>query len=147
MLKNAVEGNWESNLHKIAKIILWEYENYLIEKEGKAGYAPVKFGSIIDPHLEHIAPLTENEDVAAEYDIYDDEFKNNYLLTLGNFLLLSAPHNESIGNRPFEVKRNSFNQLKQQREIQQMTENDHIWNRTKIAERKEKIVNFILNNI
>lgn len=147
MLKNAVEGNWESNLHKIAKIILWEYENYLIEKEGKAGYAPVKFGSIIDPHLEHIAPLTENEDVAAGYDIYDDEFKNNYLLTLGNFLLLSAPHNESIGNRPFEVKRNSFNQLKQQREIQQMTENDHIWNRTKIAERKEKIVNFILNNI
>lgn len=147
MLKNAVEGNWESNLHGIAKIVLWEYENYLIEKEGKSGYAPIKYSSIKDPHLEHIAPQTENDDVSAGYDIYDEDFKVNYLLTLGNFLLLSAPHNESIGNRPFEVKRNSYNQLKQQREIQQMTEGDHVWNRAKIAERKEKIVNFILNNI
>lgn len=146
MLKNAVRGNWESNLHETAKIILWKYENYLIEKEGKAGYAPIKYNSIIKPHLEHIAPQTENEDIAAGYDIYDEDFKVNYLLTLGNFLLLSAPHNESIGNRPFEVKRNSYNQLKQQREIQQMTEKDHIWNRIKIAERKDKIMNFILQN-
>jgi len=147
MLKNAVEGNWESNLHGTAKIILWKYENYLIEKEGKAGYAPIKYSSIIKPHLEHIAPQTENEDVAAGYDTYDEDFKNKYLLTLGNFLLLSAPHNESIGNRPFEIKRNSYNQLRQQREIQQMTENDHIWNRIKIGERKDKIMNFILHNI
>lgn len=147
MLKKAVEGIWESNLHGIAKIILWKYENYLIEKEGKAGYAPIKYSSIIEPHLEHIAPQTENEDVAAGYDIYDEDFKLNYLLTLGNFLLLSRPHNESIGNHPFEVKRNTYNQLRQQREIQQMTENDHVWNRKKIAERKEKIMNFILNNI
>ena len=147
MLKNAVEGNWESNLHGIAKIILWKYENHLIEKEGKAGYAPIKYGSILNPHLEHIAPQTENEDVATGYDIYDEDFTVNYLLTLGNFLLLSAPHNESIGNRPFEIKRNSYDQLKQQREVQQMTEKDHIWDRAKIAERKAKIVNFVMENL
>ena len=146
-LKSAVEGNWYSNYHGIAKIILWKYENYLIEKEGKAGYAPIKYSSIKKPHLEHIAPQTENEDVAAGYDIYDEDFNANHLLTLGNFLLLSAPHNESIGNRPFEVKRMSYNQLRQQREIQQMTEKDHIWDRVKIAERKKKIVKFILENI
>ena len=143
-LKNAVESNWYSNYHSIAKIILWKYENFLIEKEGKAGYAPISYSSIKNPHLEHIAPQTENEEVAAGYDTYDEDFKEKYLLSLGNFLLLSAPHNESIGNRPFASKRESYNQLKQQREIQIMTENDCVWDRVKIAERREKIVNFIL---
>lgn len=142
--KNAVESNWYSNYHSIAKIILWKYENFLIEKEGKAGYAPISYSSIKNPHLEHIAPQTENEEVAAGYDTYDEDFKEKYLLSLGNFLLLSAPHNESIGNRPFASKRESYNQLKQQREIQIMTENDCVWDRVKIAERREKIVNFIL---
>lgn len=45
-LKNAVESNWYSNYHSIAKIILWKYENFLIEKEGKAGYAPISYSSI-----------------------------------------------------------------------------------------------------
>jgi hypothetical protein len=143
-LKNAVESNWYSNYHSIAKIILWKYENFLIEKEGKAGYAPISYSSIKNPHLEHIAPQTENEEVAAGYDTYYEDFKEKYLLSLGNFLLLSAPHNESIGNRPFASKRESYNQLKQQREIQIMTENDCVWDRVKIAERREKIVNFIL---
>lgn len=143
-LKNAVESNWYSNYHSIAKIILWKYENFLIEKEGKAGYASISYSSIKNPHLEHIAPQTENEEVAAGYDTYDEDFKEKYLLSLGNFLLLSAPHNESIGNRPFASKRESYNQLKQQREIQIMTENDCVWDRVKIAERREKIVNFIL---
>lgn len=143
-LKNAVESNWYSNYHSIAKIILWKYENFLIEKEGKAGYAPISYSSIKNPHLEHIAPQTENEEVAAGYDTYDEDFKEKYLLSLGNLLLLSAPHNESIGNRPFASKRESYNQLKQQREIQIMTENDCVWDRVKIAERREKIVNFIL---
>lgn len=147
ILKTAVDSNWYSNYHGIAKLILWKYENYLIEKEGKSGYAPISYNSIKTPHLEHIAPQTENEEPASGYDIYDDEFKERCLLCLGNFLLLSAPHNESIGNKPFEVKRNSYNQLRQQREIQEMTEVDHLWNRDKILKRKEKIISFIIENL
>ena len=131
----------------MAKIILWKYENYLIAEEGKDGYEPISFNSIIKPHLEHIAPQTENEEPAAGYDIYDEDFREHYLLCIGNFLLLSAPHNESIGNRPFEIKRASYNQLRQQREVQDMTANDHIWDRNKIKVRKDKIIEFIMNNL
>lgn len=146
-LKNAITENWWPNSHRVAKIILWKYENYLIAEEGKDGYEPISFNSIIKPHLEHIAPQTENEEPAAGYDIYDEDFREHYLLSIGNFLLLSAPHNESIGNRPFEIKRASYNQLRQQREIQDMTANDHIWDRNKIKIRKDKIIDFIMNNL
>lgn len=146
-LKNAITENWWPNSHRVAKIILWKYENYLIAEEGKDGYEPISFKSIIKPHLEHIAPQTENEEPAAGYDIYDEDFREHYLLSIGNFLLLSAPHNESIGNRPFEIKRASYNQLRQQREIQDMTANDHIWDRNKIKIRKDKIIDFIMNNL
>ncbi len=148
-LKNAIEGNWNSNYHWIAKIILWKYENYLIETEGKSGYASICYNSIKDPHLEHIAPQTEkdSEQIATGYDTYDDDFKEHYLYSIGNFLLLSAPHNESIGNKPFEKKRVTYDQLRQQREIQKMTESDHIWNREKIQKRKDKIITFVLENL
>ena len=147
-LKNVLNSPLYSGYHNSAKIILWKYENYLKENEGKAGYAPIHYNSISSAHLEHIAPQTENgEKIAAGYDEYDEDFTNNYLLSIGNFLLLSSTHNESIGNKPFEIKRNSYNQLRQQREIQEMTENDHIWDRKKIQTRKEKIVSFILNNL
>lgn len=147
-LRPVIESNWSSNDHWIAKIILWKYENYLISDEGKSGYSPIKYRSILNPHLEHIAPQTENgEKEASGYDAYDEEFREEYLLCLGNFLLLSAPHNESIGNKPFALKRSTYNQLKQQREIQIMTEQDSVWNREKIAQRKESIVNFILKQL
>ena len=143
-----IDNWWWQNAHDLAKIILWKYENYLIEKEGKKGYAPIPFRSIRKPHLEHIAPQTESgEKVASGYCKYDDDFRENYLYKIGNFLLLSAPHNESIGNRPFEVKRNSYTQLRQQREIQEMTESDHVWNKKKIQIRQDKIVDFIMENL
>lgn len=146
-MRNAIEGNWNQNYHGIAKIILWKYENFLIKNEGKDGYSPISYRSIKEPHLEHISPQTENEQIAAGYDLYDDVFKEHFLYSIGNFLLLSAPHNESIGNKPFEEKRASYNQLRQQREIQEMTEYDHSWDREKIQKRKEKIVSFVIENL
>ncbi len=146
-LRSSVEDNWWPNSHRVAKILLWKYENYLIKQEGKDGYEPISFKSVIKPHLEHIAPQTENEEPAAGYDDYDEDFCEHYLLSIGNFLLLSAPHNESIGNRPFEIKRASYNQLRQQREIQDLTANDSTWDRNKIKLRKEKIVDFIMENL
>lgn len=139
-------GNWSSSYHNLAKVILWRYENYLrlVAKECK-GYPLLPFHSIEKPHLEHIAPQTENgEKEAAGYGVYDDDFRENYLLRLGNFLLLSAPHNESIGNRPFAVKRDSYSNLCQQRKIQSMTLADMLWDKTKIAQRTQALLDFLV---
>ena len=69
------------------------------------------------------------------------------MLCIGNFLLLSAPQNESIGNKPFKLKRSTYNQLKQQFEIKEMTNDDCTWNREKIAQRKDKLIKFILEQL
>lgn len=126
----------------IAKILLWKYENHLIQAEGKLGYSPVRYESIKNPHLEHIAPQTENPE--SGYGEYDDEFKNHYIDCLGNYLLLSAHHNISIGNIPFEEKRKTYTQLRQQQEVRDMTEKERYWDKNKIATRKKKILEFLL---
>ena len=143
-LSNAASGNWYQNSHWLAKIVLWRYENHLIKSFGK-GYSPILFNSIEKPHLEHIAPQTQNgEKEATGYDTYDQDFWDNYMYRLGNFLLLSAPHNESIGNKPFELKRSTYEHLYQQREIIEWTAEDHKWDKPKIAKRTEKLVDFLL---
>ena len=131
--------------HDLAKILLWKYENYLIQAEGKFGYSPVRYDAIKNPHLEHIAPQTENPE--SGYDEYDDEFKNQYIDCLGNYLLLSAHHNISIGNIPFEKIRETYTQLRQQQEVRDMTETEHYWDKNKIATRKEKILKFLLETL
>ena len=125
-----------------AKFLLWKYENHLIEEEGKTEYLPIRYDSIVSPQLEHIAPQTENPE--SGYCEYDEDFRNHYLDCLGNYLLLSAHHNISIGNVPFEQKRASYNQLHQQQEVRDMTEMDKCWDKEKISKRKEKIVQFLL---
>jgi hypothetical protein len=141
-LQNSIQGQIE---HSTAKFILWKYENYL-ESQGKNGYSVTRFDKIKKPHLEHIAPQTENDKPATGYGRYTDSFREQCIDCLGNYLLLSAPHNESIGNKPFSIKRDSYTQLAQQREIQKMTESDIIWNREKIEDRLKKLTTFILNN-
>lgn len=126
----------------VIKMILWEYENHLIE-EGKPGYPLLRYDAIIKPQLEHIAPQTENPE--SGYCKYDVEFKQSYLDSLGNYLLLSAQHNISIGNIPFEEKRKTYTQLLQQQEVRDMTETDRIWNKEKIDVRKTKITKFVLD--
>jgi len=133
--------------HSIAKFLLWKYENYL-ENQGKNGYSLTRFDKIVSPELEHIAPQTptDGEPIAAGYCEYDEEFRNQYIDCLGNYLLLSKSHNCSVGNKPFSEKRNSYNHLEQQREIQKMTAESEIWDKEKISLRKDKIVKFILEN-
>lgn len=142
--KRALQGYFSNST--MAKYLLWKYENHLISKEGKAGYSPIKYESIKNPQLEHIAPQNPSEDPKSiGYCEYDEEFRNQYLNCLGNYLLLSGSHNASISNGPFEIKRKTYNQLRQQWEVQQMTESDKSWNKEKILARKNKIVSFILN--
>lgn len=144
-LRRSVQGGIQ---HSTAKYLLWKYEIYL-ESQGKAGYTASRFDKIISPELEHIAPQTptNGEPLAAGYCEYDEEFRQQYVDCLGNYLLLSKSHNCSVGNKPFSDKRESYTHLAQQREIQQMTEQLQMWSKQFIDQRKTKIVDFILKTI
>jgi hypothetical protein len=142
------EKSLQGKIHpSTAKFLLWKYENYL-QSQGKSGYSLTRFDSIESPELEHIAPQTPTCDdpTTAGYCEYDEEFINQNIDCLGNYLLISKSHNCSASNGPFSEKRKSFNYLAQQREIQEMTSDEEIWNKEKIHRRKEKIVNFILES-
>ncbi|MBJ6146316.1 DUF262 domain-containing protein [Hymenobacter sp. BT559] len=134
--------------HSIARFLLWKYENYL-QGQGKSGYALMRFDAISEPHLEHIAPQTptKGEPVAAGYPEYDDDFKNQFIDCLGNYLLLSASHNCSIGNQPFLKKRATYNHLAQQREIQDLSLDSGVWSKELIGKRKTDIITFITESL
>ncbi|MDB5142260.1 MAG: hypothetical protein JWQ66_973 [Mucilaginibacter sp.] len=136
-LEKSIQGGMQ---HSTAKFLLWKYENYL-GSQGKAGYS-LRFDQITKPELEHIAPQTEKP--AAGYGKYDEEFVQQYLDCLGNYLLISKSHNCSIGNRPFDEKRASYDYLIQQREVQQLTSEAKTWSKRLINNRKAMIIEFIL---
>ncbi len=144
-LEDAIQGKIS---HSIAKYLLWKYENEL-ESSGKKGYSLTRYDKINRPELEHISPQTPTKDkpLAAGYSKYNEEFIQEYLDCLGNYLLLSKSHNCSVGNKPFKVKRASYEYLAQQREIQNMTENEGKWTKKLIKKRKDKIVQFVLDNL
>ncbi len=144
-LEKSVQGGIN---HSAAKFILWKYEKHL-ESQGKSGYSVSRFDNIEKPELEHIAPQTfiNGESIAAGYCEYDEEFINQYIDCIGNYLLISKSHNCSVGNKPFKEKRSSYKHLSQQREIQNMTSDNDNWNKEKISFRKEKIIKFILENL
>lgn len=134
--------NMEMN-HQTAKVLLWKYENHLIQC-GKAGYKLLRYDDIKQPHLEHIAPQTENQEPYNGYCHYDDDFRNQYLERLGNYLLLSGSHNMSLSNGKFQIKRNSYKYLLQQLEVQKMTEQDQLWGKDEIHQRHKKIVDYLM---
>ena len=129
--------------HGVAKHLLWKYENHLIQS-GKAGYKLLRFDDIEQPHLEHIAPQKENTEEDNGYCPYDEEFRNQYLECLGNYLLLSGSHNISLSNGRFQIKRESYKHLQQQLEVQRMTEQDQLWEKDKIRQRHSKIVDYLM---
>ena len=140
-LERALQGGVN---HSTAKFLLWKYENHL-ESQGKSGYSPIRFDKITSPELEHIAPQTENPETG--YDTYDEEFINQHINCLGNYLLLSKSHNCSVGNKPFADKRASYTHLEQQREIQELTKDNPTWTRDLIQKRKERIVQYLMTNL
>ena len=141
--KEALQGALD---HKIAKHILWKYENYLISQE-KQGYGFMQMEQIVSPELEHIAPQTPSEGIpiAKGYCEYDEEFKNMYLDCIGNYLLISKSHNCSIGNVSFADKISSYNVLAQQREIKEIAKDK--WDKDDIKKRHDKIVKFVVEKI
>ena len=139
-LEKSIQGGIN---HKTAKHLLWKYEGYL-EKQGHEGYNPKRFDSIENPELEHIAPTTEPSERPHGYGEYDEEFRNQYLNCLGNYLLLSKSHNCAVGNVPFSKKLGTYKHNEQQREIQTLVSENGVWNKEVIQTRKAKIVRFIL---
>lgn len=132
--------------HSIAKYLLWKYEIHL-EKQGKAdGYAPSRFDKITKPELEHIAPVTEPKDKPHGYDVYDEDFKRNFLDCLGNYLLLSKQHNASISNGPLVDKLKTYGKNEQQRELKKLVPDGGIWSREIIQKRKDKIIEVIMSS-
>ena len=138
-----------SNYRPVQKYLLWLYENELRSTKLK-GYQKQKLSDIANGvDLEHIAPEKENKNSGSGYEPYDEEMEKQYINSLGNHLLLSSSHNRGIGNISFSLKRESYKEspLYQQREVFEMTENDHFWNKDKIDKRKEKIIQAILGLI
>jgi hypothetical protein len=141
-LERSIQGKVD---HKVAKFILWKYENEL-EANGKSGYAPSRFDKIESPELEHLAPSTEPAVKPHGYGVYDEEFTHQYLNCLGNYLLLSKSHNCSVSNNHLKDKIETYNHLAQQREIKGFVTESGIWDKEAITNRKTKIVKFVMDN-
>lgn len=150
-------SHWNSNALKKAlqegikaenaKFILWKYENFLCS-QGKPGYKEKRFTDIEKPQLEHIAPQHPRSATPEKdgYAKYDDIFIRNYLNCIGNYLLLSGYHNQSLSNDPFDKKRQTYTKLEQQREVFEMTKEKKIWGVREIKKRRNKIIAFVLEN-
>ena len=146
-LKNAMQGPLD---RQVARHLLWKYENLLESKGQKLGYNLKRYDAIVDPHLEHIAPLTEPKPSGSSnyYDKYDEEFQKRYLDCIGNYLLISGRHNQAIGNISFRKKYESYTLLEQQKEVRKLADgNKGRWDRKVIDTRKDKILDAILKNI
>jgi len=141
-LKDSLQGGIN---HSVAKYLLWKYEVHL-ERQGKSGYAPTRFDRIITPELEHIAPTTEPESRPHRYDNYDDEFRNQYLNCLGNYLLLSKSHNCAVGNIPLAQKLATYIHNEQQREVKGLVPENGIWSKGIIQKRKDQIISVIMSS-
>jgi hypothetical protein len=141
-LKESLQGGIN---HSVAKYLLWKYEVHL-EQQGKNGYSPTRFDRIVSPELEHIAPTTEPTIKPHGYDDYNEEFMNQYLNCLGNYLLLSKSHNCAVGNIPFADKIATYTHNEQQREIRKLVPENEVWTKELIQNRKEKIVRVIMKS-
>ena len=130
--------------HPLAKYLLWKYEGWL-EGRGKNGYHHCRFDEINRPELEHIAPSTEPSLKPHGYDEYDEEFKNESLNCLGNYLLLSKSHNCAVGNKSFKEKIETYKHNEQQREVRELGLEFGTWTRDLIQERKKRIIDAVLN--
>jgi Asp-tRNA(Asn)/Glu-tRNA(Gln) amidotransferase C subunit len=140
-LKKSLQGDIK---HSVAKYLLWKYEVYL-EQQGKDGYSPTRFDKIKNPELEHIAPTTEPEKRSHGYGKYDDEFKEQYLNSLGNYLLLSKSHNCAVGNIPLDKKLATYTHNEQQREVKNLVPKNGKWDKKLIKTRKNRIIEAIMN--
>ena len=145
-VKEVINSNWFYN-NPVDNYLLWKYEGSLKAK----GYSNISFESVEREEIEHISPRTptEGDPIANGYDDYDEEFIEKYLNCIGNLMLISKYNNCELGNKPFNIKLNSYNDkaaLSQHLEIQDFISDPikPVWDRESIKNRKEKILKFSL---
>lgn len=145
--------------NRVDNYVLWKYELYICDDNHPKPHK-VSFEDLIhNESIEHIAPQTptNGDPVANGYGIYDDKenpsngiVSGDWLNCIGNLMLISKPHNSSIGNKPFSDKLESYgrdNLLNQQKEIGTYIEsrNNPIWNKDAIKSRKAKIIAAVMD--
>jgi hypothetical protein len=134
----------------VLNYLLWRYEASIQSK----GYV-VGSMKLENEQIEHISPQVppNSEPIASGYEVdannqYTDDFKRDYLNSLGNLMLISGSHNASIGNKAFSEKLNSYNKnplLNQQGEIKNFASGTHdtpVWDSVAIDKRHEMIRDF-----
>ncbi len=148
------DKNMESYLYgamygnKSLNYLLWKYENS-IQSYG-CSILRIK---IDEEQIEHISPQkpTNGDPMATGYEVnekneYSEDFVRKKLNCVGNLMLISRGHNQSIGNQPFSMKLSSYKNnplLRQQAEIVNFTDPENSPNKWGIAEidkRCDKIV-------
>jgi len=156
-IKNVVQGNM---YHDLTRYILKRYEIHL-RKTSKENY-PEDLICRMDIYsgnenkrtgwwLEHISPQNKNKSGRGGYDIYDEEFKEKYLHSIGNLLLVSDKHNVGLNDWDFPQKLESYKNslMFHHKEIESIVNivsgNNIEWKRAHIKYRTDKIINFILN--
>ncbi|MCR4664384.1 MAG: DUF262 domain-containing HNH endonuclease family protein [Paludibacteraceae bacterium] len=143
--KEVLSGSMYGN--PILHYLLWEYEESIQNRGYKIGSVEIE-----NEQIEHIAPQTEPyEAIEAGYEVnennlYSDDFREKYLNSIGNLMLISGSHNASIGNKPFSSKLKSYNDnplLNQQAEIKNFLENgEQEWKTLQIKRRGDNILKF-----
>ncbi len=146
-IENYLKGYMFNN--KVLKHILYNYENHIQKK----GYTLSDI-DIESSEIEHISPQTPCIGRGYEVDEngnYSDEFKEIYLNSLGNLMIISKSHNCSIGNCSFDKKLKSYIEnpiLRQQLEIKEFINGDlenPIWDSKSIQKRSDKILKFVFD--
>jgi len=149
-IEQTLEGNMYTN---ISRYLLKRYEIELRKKSDENYIVDLVcnfkiYEGIEDKKvgwwLEHIAPRTEKPE--SGYEAYDEEFKNEYLNSIGNLLLTSDSHNIKLGNKPFVEKLSSYKKssMEHHREVENFSQNN-IWTKKSIMDRRKHIIQFVLD--
>ncbi|MBT4376054.1 DUF262 domain-containing protein [archaeon] len=136
----------------------WKYENYLRKKNGYSPMSEEEFSttdSRFQLTIEHIAPQNPDEEekriVATEdceFPEYNsDEFKEEYLHSIGNLTFDPRSSNSSKGRKPIEEKNSKYFRkapFMTQNELEDEYLEKNQWNVNSINKRKERLISFAL---
>ena len=135
--------NWYSR-RNLLRYTLFEYELWLLEKDGKSKKPLLQWNDLSDSTIEHILPQTPEEN-SHWREVWTDENIKTYLHDIGNLVL--TKNNSNYLSFEFSRKKGSVGKspsysdsdIRQEREIAQFND----WRPEDLQERREKIVSWI----
>jgi hypothetical protein len=100
------------------RFFLFEYEEYIHQKENKRDFEKIKWQQFDETSVEHIMPKKWWDHWTAEMDAYlalitppeePEGLAHKIIInTLGNLTILKDSKNSSLGNNPWNVKREAY---------------------------------------